>query len=309
MWLTLGILGVGSPIYSQLNDDDYAAQMILVQQAEQPESSQTPFSVSAKFDIVGDAKFEHERCKRHLHNIQFAVAQANASMIFHYTECYKEGLLITGGYQYTRIKWDNPFFSQDNFNTVSIGLGGFSERIPDWSLQGQVQVNADLDDFELSSYLSYNVVLAGRYAYNECVGIHLGLIILTGMKIDRVYPIIGFDWQINEQWKLNMVYPLNIALIYAWDHEWSFGIAGRAFEERHREGDQGKFKRGLVEYRAAGVEAGVYFKSCNSSLQANLHVGESLGGKVKVSDQHHKHSHRYRFGAAPYVGGDIAYRF
>lgn len=317
IWITLSLLTL---VYSnhalcQLNSDDYAAQTLLAEQMEAGEEPLKPFSFSATFDIAGKADFKQKRCHRKLHDVQFAIAEVNGSTGFYYNPACKEGLIASAGYSYTRIKWDNPYITQDHFNTVNVAIAGFTHRTTPWTWSGQVQVNADVDHFSLSNYVTYNLILAGRYACNECVGLHAGFIALTGMKIDRVYPIIGIDWQINEDWKLNLVFPLNVSLLYAIDKEWSIGIAGRGFEERYRIGKQSssrlhrKYSRGLVEYRATGVEAGVYYTSCDESLQGNLHVGELIGGTLKISNEQHKESHRFRFRSAPYIGGDIAYHF
>lgn len=293
-------------VQAQLNNDDYASQDILMQNQEQDGK---PFAVSTTFDFTGPAKFKHEHCKEHLDDVKFGIVEVDVSSVIYYDPCHQEALTATIGYTYTNIDWKNPFFRQHDFNTVSIAIGGFSKRDPCWRWAGQVQVNADINGFHLWDYITVDMILAGRYTWNECVGLHIGFIALTGMKIDHIYPIIGFDWRINEHWKLNAVYPLNISLLYIMNEQWSVGIAQRNFEVRHRVDHDNHLKRGLIQYQATGIEAGIYYLSCDQAIEANLHVGEILGGKVKVANEHHKHSKRFRFKTAPYFGGDLAYRF
>jgi hypothetical protein len=310
--LSLSALTLSCPLLAELNVDDYTTERLLVNEAkENGEEAERPFSLSADFNATGKAKFEHKRCRKYLDNVQFAIASVDGSMIFYYNPQCKEGLLATAAYTYTRIKWENPFFEQNHFDTVSIGIGGFTERAERWLWQGQVLLNADVDYFKASQNLYWNLVLSGRYAYTDSVGINIGFIAFTGMKIDRIWPIIGVDWQINEAWKLNLIYPLNVALVYAWNNEWSLAVAGRTFDERHRVGKakQERWNRGLLEYRAAGVEGSIRYKSCNGKWLAELHAGEILGGRVKVSNKQHRHIHRFNFKTAPYVGGEVAAKF
>lgn len=299
-----------APAFSQLNDDDYTAQELLVQ-PNKPERYEGPLSISIRGEATGKADFKHEKCKEDLKNIQFTNVVGDASLIFYYNRCCDEGLLATASYAYTRIKWKNPYFIQDDFNTVSVALGGFSKRFDNWVWQGGVTTNADIDYFKWSENLTFNIILAGRYAYTECFGFDVGFIALTGMKVDRLYPVFGFDWRINESWKINAIFPLKMSIVYYFTPEFSFDVEARAFEERHRVGEAklAKYNRGIIEYRAAGVEAALNYKSCNERWIANAHIGELIGGKVRVSNRHHKHTKRRRFESAPYIGGEIAGRF
>lgn len=239
------------------------------------------------------------------------MAEIDGSAVFYYNPCCKEGLLATLAYTYTTIDWKNPFYRQQHFDTVSLAIGGFTERACDWVWKGEVRLNADVDYFDISDNLFWNLVLAGRYAYTEDVGLYIGFIAFTGMKIDRIYPILGFDWKINDRWKLNLVYPTNIGIVYKYTPQWSFSISSRSFDERHRVGDVKKehWRKGLIEYRATGVEAGITFTTCDEKWLANFHVGEILGGRVRVAKRHHNDIKNFRFKTAPYLGGEVAGRF
>jgi hypothetical protein len=309
--LSLFTLGMTLPAFAELNQDNYTSENLLAKSALHEEGEGSPFSIDLSFEGTGKSKFEHDRCKIPLNDVEFDIAELDASMVFHYNECYKEGLLATVAYTYTRIKWDNPYFSQNHFDTVSLAIGGFTERAENWLWKGEVRLNADVDYFDISDNLFWNIVLAGRYAYTENIGLNIGFIAFTGMKIDRFYPIIGFDWKINESWRLDLVYPTNIALTYSLSEQWSFDVAGRAFDERHRVGKSKlhEWNKGLIEYRAGGIEIGVNYKTCNGNWLANVHVGEILGGRVRVATKGHHNLKRYTFKNAPYVGGEIAGRF
>lgn len=305
------LLAFAFPLTAELNDDNYTAEQLLANSSLEGTEDQSPFSVDISFEGTGKSKFKHERCKLPLDHVQFAIGEIDASAVFYYNPQCKEGLLATLAYSATQIEWKNPYFKQKHFDTVSIALGGFTERACDWVWKGQVRLNADVDYFKASENLYWNILLAGRYAYTECLGLNVGFIVFTGMKIDRIYPIIGLDWTINDSWKLNLVYPTNIGLIYTFNKQWAFSISSRSFDERHRVGDAKlkKWDRGLIEYRATGVEAGVTYTTCNEKWLANFHVGEILGGRLRVFKRHHNDMKKYRFKTAPYIGGEVAGRF
>lgn len=307
----LSMITLSFPLIAELNDDNYTAEDLLATSSLDGEEDQSPFSIDISFEGTGKSKFKHEKCKRHLNDVQFSIAEIDGGAVFYYNPCCKEGLLATLAYSHTRIHWKNPYFNQQNFDTVSLALGGFTERACNWVWKGEVRLNADVDYFKASENLYWNIVLAGRFAYMECLGLNMGFIVFTGMKIDRIYPIIGIDWKINDQWKINLIYPTNIGIFYNYNKQWSFSLSSRSFDERHRVGDVKKrrWERGLIEYRATGVEAGVNFITCNEKWLANFHVGEILGGRVKVSKHHHNNIKRYKFKTAPYIGGEIAGRF
>lgn len=291
---------------AQLNVEEYSGQEILAQGSDQECG---PFSISSYADWTGKADFEHKKCRKNLSNVEFGVAEIDANMVFYYDECNKEGLVATAGYNYNQIKWKNPYFDQNQFNTASVAVSAFTERAENWKWAAQVKVNFDLNHFRFADYIYFDLLLSGRYAYSECLGLHFGVLALTGYRIDRIYPILGFDWQINEDLKLNMVYPLNVSLAYSVTKQWSVLVAGRAFENRHRVGKDNHYSRGLVEYRAAGVEGQIAYVSENKKIEGDIHAGQILGGTVKASNARHHHIKRYPFKTAPYVGGHLAIKF
>lgn len=297
---------MASTLYGQLNVEEYSGQEILSQGGE-PECG--PFSIGSFADWTGKADFEHKKCKRRLSTVEFGEAEIDANMVFYYDRCNKEGLVATASYNFNEIKWKNPYFNQHQFNTASVAISGFTERACHWNWAAQVKINFDLNHFKFADYINFDLLLSGRYAYNDCLGLHIGILALTGYRIDRIYPILGFDLQVSENVKLNMVYPLNVSLAYSLTPQWTLLVAGRAFDTRHRVGPDEPVSRGLVEYRAAGVEAQIAYVSENKKIEGDIHAGEILGGTVKASDRSHHHIKRYPFKTAPYVGGHLAIKF
>src|SRR5262249_40133585 len=155
-------------------------------------------------------KSKHRNHKYEGH-IQYNHEEIDFTAVICYNECFKEGLSLGLTYEYTFLDWNkNPFFCRKNYDTVSIALTYFTHRLSGWRWLAEGTINVDADKWQFSDYTTYNILLWGRYTYCPNVGIHIGFYAETGMKLDRVWPILGFDWRISRDWELNLVYPLNI---------------------------------------------------------------------------------------------------
>lgn len=266
----------------------------------------TPFIFQIDGDWVGRAKVR--RCPTN-HHLKFYEGEVDLGGIYYYCPCYSEGATIS--LSYTRCRMDlnhNCLFHQKNFNALSLNLGGFSERLENWLWKGQVSFNIDPEHWDFNEYMNYDFLLWGRYNYCQDIGLHIGFIGYTGMKIDRVYPIIGVDWQYDCNWKFNFVFPVNISAVYSFNDCWSVAFALRAFETRYRTGKNENLSRALFLYRAAGAEIGLNYKLA-SWISANIHAGGIFGGTLKIANRHYRQRHKYRFESAPYVGGQLVLLF
>lgn len=246
-------------------------------------------------------KFEDEK-------LGFAEAQIEAGMIFYYNPVCKEGAQLTIGYTQTDLNWsDNPYFDDTRFNTMTVCLGTFSHRLYDWlwKAQGCVNFDSDIANWE---YLNYDLLLWGRYEYCHNINLHVGFLAETGMKIDRVFPLLGFDWKINEKWKLNMVFPVDVSLVYSLTDNWALSVDGRFFDSRHRVGKDEPLSRGLFAYRAAGVEFAVNYHVSNW-IKADLHIGSTTKGKLTVADRHYEHKKHIKFDGSGYFGANAEIQF
>lgn len=286
-------------------DVDIDTQDIGSEQITQP-AKRTPFSYNTYIDAIGSAKIERGNFKGD--KVHFAEAEGEAGMVVYYCPAYSEGARIAVGYTATYLKWsENPWFDQNHFNTVSVSLSAFSKRLDRWFWRTQLTVNMDADEWT-GSYTSYDILLWGRYAYWENVGIHLGFLAETGLRLDRVYPIIGFDWQISRDWKLNLVYPVNMSLIYSLTPTWGLAIAGRFFNSRFRVHHDEIFRKALVRYTNVGAEFAIKYETHN--VTANIHAGSTFsGGKYRVADRKNHHAQNYKLQAAGYVGAEMDISF
>lgn len=264
-----------------------------------------PFKIQFTFDAVGKAKIKDDNH----HRLQFATGEIELSAVFYHEESLKEGASIAISYDRSRYDWhNNPYFRQKDIDGASLTLSFSTERICDWLWQGQLAANFDnLEYWKFNDYMNYDMLLWGRYNYRN-VGINLGFLALTGMKIDRVYPIIGVDWKWGEKWAFNLVFPMNISVVYSINKSWAAKVAGRLFYERHRLKPNEVLNKGLIVYTTAGAEFGIDYTP-NSKLLANIHVGYDMGGRFKRANRHYKNKHNYTIEGAPYAGCEIDYAF
>lgn len=280
--------------------------------AEQLEQKQGPFTLEFSGDCVGKSKVDKDGYHG---NIYYAHAEADLTAVVWYNECCKEGVAIGFNYAYTRLKWnDNPFFTRENYPAFQVSATYFTERVCNWRWIAHAAFNIDADKWNFDDYTWYDLLLWGRYEYCPDFGLNVGIYAETGLKLDRVLPVLGFDWKINDCWQLNAVFPTNMSLIYSYTDCWSFDAALRVFSDRRRAGHAVEedpipgFNKAVWRYSNWGLEGGVNYHLCNW-LKANIHAGYAFGGKLKVANRHTHDSHRVKFDGAPYAGASLSVNF
>lgn len=271
------------------------------------DDSPSPFKLEVAGDYVERAKFKTSYLDHQ--QLQFSEVGSKATMAFYYDACNLEGAVAGIGYTYTHLGWDdNPYFDQEDFNTVNFYLEGFSGRLNNWFWKGQFMLNINAEYFNINQYATYDLLLWGRYNYCDNLGLNIGFLAQTGMKIDRVFPVLGVDWQMKKDWKINLVFPVNISAVYAIDECWSLAAVGRMFDSRQRVGKKANIPRGIFEYRNVGVELALNY-ACNSYITANVHAGSTLGGSLRIAERHRHHKHRLKLESAGYFGGKVELSF
>lgn len=288
-----------TPLNADYSLDDESAETIT-------ENTRSPFTLKISGDWVAQSKHRNHNYKGH---IEFNHEEIDLDSVVYYDECYEEGVSLGLAYERTFLHWnDNPFFHRKNYDTFSVALTYFTQRLQGWRWIAQGSFNIDAQQWQFSDYTNFNILLWGRYDYCQDLGLHVGFYAEAGMKLDRVWPIFGIDWRIQDHWTLNLIYPLNISLVYACDDSWSLALAGRIFNERHRAGKSGGFYQAVWRYQSLGGEIVLNNNWCQW-LKSNIHIGYTFGGKLKVANRDDKHSHRFKFKSAPYVGGELTASF
>lgn len=258
-------------------------------------------------DWIGSSRIDKRKYRRQ--HVSFRNIELQGESIFYYNPTCKEGLAAGLAISQTRFQWGkNPFFRGHHFNLLSLTLTGFSERVPHWLFQGYITANWEYEYSKFSDYTSYDCMLWSRYEYCPNIfNIHAGFLLQTGMKIDRICPIIGFDWRFADCWKLNAVFPLNMSVVYDFAEDWSAALAGRIFDVRFRVGPHERLREALFEYYNYGVEFACNYAKNN--FGANIHAGMTLGGEFKISNREHKRKKHFEMTPAPYFGGEVTTKF
>lgn len=265
-----------------------------------------PFRVSVHGDWIQRSKIEKR--KIHHQHVDFATVTAQVeSTIYCNREC-NEGVSLGVGYTAMHFDWnENPYFKVKEMGQVSFSVTGFSERLIGWKWQTQLTAYWEPKYKNFSDYTNYDIVLWGKRAYAKNLNLHIGFWAQTGMKLDHIYPIIGIDWLFCENWMLNLVFPLNMSLIYTIDQNWSAALAARVFNVRYRFGEHEHLKKALLDYRNGGLEFALNYN--RDQFIANIHVGVTAGGRFRISDHDNKCKKRFTMDSAAYAGGEIAYKF
>lgn len=308
--LSFIVLGGLISLYGSLQADDDAFvdnQNISAEKMKDSSGEEDGiFQISVKADWVGEAKID-KRCFPHNH-VKFREGGIQGTAVVYYNcEC-KEGLAVGVGTDYVYFNWDkNFYFDQTKFNEVSFAISAFSERVNDWLWQAQLSINCDTRHWSFSYYTNYDFFLWGRYEFCSNFHLHGGFYAQTGLKIDRIFPVLGFDWTINDQWKLNAIYPFNMSLVYSYCENWTAALAVRLFNVRYRVSKHEPLPKGLFQYRNAGLELAFNYEK--NKLSGNVHAGCTLGGEFTISNKNNKNKRHFDLDAAPYIGGELSMKF
>lgn len=304
--LVMGLVFLSYPIYG---DDriDVTRQDVGSETMAEPKQDDNAYRIAARADWITRTKIDKKGF--HKDHVEFYLVEAQGEGIVYYNESCKEGLSLGLGYSNVGFRWkQNPYFTTDNFNLISFTVSGFSERISNWLWNAYVTMNWQPDYSDFYDYSSYDLMLWGRYEYiPNTIHIHSGFFVQTGMKVDRIWPIIGFDWKFMEKWKLNAVFPVNISIEYEYSQNWSAALAGRMFNLRYRVGKNERIKEAIFEYYNYGAELAANY--ANGSFIANIHAGTTFGGQFKISNRQHRRKRHFDMNATPYFGGELAFKF
>jgi hypothetical protein len=199
------------------------------------------------------------------------------------------------------MNWnENPFFERTNFESVDVGLLGYSTRAPGWLWQVGIAAQISLNYDGIGRYTRYSSIMWGRYELTDTFGVHTGLYAFYNLRRNKVYPIIGFDWTPSPSWKFNVIFPLNISANYIINPMWSVGLGWMPFWSRHRVGKNEVDTKGIWENRNDGAELVLNFNT--PVVIACLYVGQAFGGTLKIMDKNGNHPQYFKYKSAPYVG-------
>ena len=266
-------------------------------------ADEKPFTLFLDYNKVSPAKVHHPH--KH-HHEKFGFAEGRALAL--YTHRFSEwGIRLGVGAMKTDMQWKGHHpFTKRHFTNALFSLGAYTTAIEKWVWDLNMSLQVNTQQFS-SRYTFTRALLHGRYAWTKKAGLHVGLLGTAGMRYTTVLPVIGIDYK-RSKWQYNLVFPINISAFYSFTDNWSAGAALRSFSSRQRMLKEDHLSRGLVLYRDVGLELGVVYQ-LGDTITANVHVGETLGGRVRVSNQHNRDRKHYKLRPSPYFGLEFQLNF
>jgi hypothetical protein len=268
---------------------------------------ENPFFFTAFYDYVGPAEFKDQPFKGDKLNFNWGTAEL-ASFVY-FNECYKEGIAIGLNYTHSHLGWEeNPRFDEENFSSAGVTINAFSGRLNDWMFKGFIKYMLDTNHPDFNHYSLWDIGAYGSYNYCEGLSLDFGFYAETGMKVDRVWPVIGFIWQYSDCISIHAVFPQDLNVIYQINNCWSAGVGIQFFRVRNRIGHAETLSRAIWLYENTGINGSITYEMSQLTY-FSLHAGYTIGGRLKIADRHYDEKHHFKFKSAPYIGGELAVKF
>ncbi len=224
-----------------------------------------------------------------------------------------QGYNVGIGYTKTGLFWnENPFFNQENFDTFNLSLNGFTKCWRCLELKAGASINTQTSEWRWS-YTFYNLTGWARYIFCTSflgeVGLNLGATSRLGLKRGYVYPIVGVDFKPRKHIKMNLIFPIDMVIIYQLTETWALDLTGKFWNTRRRLGEHETISRGYFDYINSGIELGLNF-DCDPYAHANIHFGTTIGtDEFRISNTEDLEVRKLRLKPSPYVGGTVWVRF
>jgi len=201
----------------------------------------------------------------------------------------------------------DPF---DDLHRLSLDLGvshNVSQRWS-WAVTGRAewaaQSGAEVDESLLGAGFA-----RARYAFNENnFGLSFGLIGQTRLESDaRVFPIVGFDWRVNENLAVYTTGPgLTVAAEVA--EGWVISAKGRWESREYRLDDEGPLPGGVLEDERIVIGAEVMWRP-RPRIEAAFEIGGVVYQEFEALDSGGGHVSDDETDPALFVAGRLVLRF
>ncbi len=258
---------------------------------------------------VASANFED------LKHSKLHYADAHAFGYYSHFWNQKNAVSLQLGYTYMQLDWDKSArgIEQSNFHLGLASVAIVSNALDKWRFILNLGMTVDTTTFDFGHSSVYYTLLWGRYAFLKNVGVHTGFFGFTGVHTTYLLPVIGFDFQINSQWKLNAIFPLDFSLSYNFNSSWEAALSWASFGGPYRypwrvNGGEGRFRDAVIEVNANGLEVDLNY-NYKRNLFAGIGAGWNFGGWILVRDHNGHHGKYYDFNTAPYVQANLAITF
>jgi len=216
------------------------------------------------------------------------------------------------GYGYMDLNFrQNPSFNQKAFNDAVFSVGYITTSVEDWRIVFNMGIHSNVDHFSFSNNSFYTGMIWGRLTYSTPVGVHIGFLGQSGLKSTYLFPILGVDFYLSRQWKINAVFPLDFSVQYYINENWSSGLNYRSFggwyRSFHRVGSGEPNPYSMFSLNANGADLSLAFQKKMVSLE--VFAGANFGGWIEIRDKNGDNSEYYPFNYSGFVGGKASLDF
>lgn len=209
--------------------------------------------------------------------------------------------------EYTQFKmdWDkNPKFKETWFSYVQFALTFYTNAIEKWRWILRGDYNMDTKHFGNNRYNLFSGLIWGAYEIWNNWHYHVGVYAYTGMSGSQVYPVIGFDYELNKKWLFLIVFPIDYMIQYKFDKNWSLSLKGRPLKERFRTGTHQPQPNSVFSYSSIGTEINLRYEIF-LRLEAEIFGGWNYGGSFYIKNKHGHNSLYTNVGGSPYGGANV----
>lgn len=257
-----------------------------------------PISVSGSYLTVHKAHFRTPG----LEEETLKYRQSDLAMAFTYPFNSYCGLIFGAGWIGTEVKMErNPEFDETLFNYINLSIGGFTKGFSDWTWALTLAAYLDTGHFSFIDYALYDGVLWGKYTLSKWIELDFGLIVEVGLHKEKVWPIIGFIYLPCDNWRVSVVYPIDISIEYDFWSYWTVGGSIRFLRNRHRVGQDEPNPQGIFEYRTTGAEIELICAPFDWFSITGF-AGSTFNGDFKVTNRNNHQATHYKFKASGYAG-------
>lgn len=240
-------------------------------------------------------------------------------LLFHKNNLFLTMLLpiSSKSFFFPRVEWNeltldwnkNPKFKETHFYYLQFGLTFYTSALENWRWIFRGDYNIDLRHFaHPGTYGLFCGLIWGTNKINDKWDYHIGSTFYIGMHGTVVYPLIGLDYSIDEHWKFRAIFPIDYAIQYKLNKNWTFALKGRPLKERFRAGIHDSQPRSIFNYTSVGAEGNIQYE-IDMRFVLEIYGGYNFGGKFYIKDQNGHNALYTNFGGAPYGGAKIDYAF
>ncbi len=185
-------------------------------------------------------------------------------------------------YKNTNLNFENVGANNEELHSLNLSALLFAGRDDSpWMFLGWGRAELATDFQGVSSDdLTYDVAGAAAYRFNKSFILAVGAAVANLNGDSTFYPVIGFDWIINEKFRMGLYGPVFVAS-YMPCEDWEFSVRGDSVGNIWNiRDDQGRSRSYNLNSYRLGVYAG---RRLTGQLWLTAGVGATFGNEIKLT--------------------------